>query len=111
MREAVTGGWRKMHSEQLHYLQSPPTVTQVIKRKTVRQARHVACIGNKTSAFRVMGETPEGNRPLGRVRRRWKTNIKLDLKGKRGRRGRDSSGSGWGLTWAIVITVMNLQVL
>jgi hypothetical protein len=46
-------------------------------------------MGNKTNAFRVMVEAPEGNRPLGRVRRRWKTNTKLDLKGKRGRRGQD----------------------
>jgi hypothetical protein len=36
MWEEVTGEWRKMHSEQLHDLQSPPTVTGVIKRKTMR---------------------------------------------------------------------------
>jgi len=45
--------------------------------------------GNKTNAFRVMVERPGGNRPLGRARRKWKTNIKLDLKGKRGRGGQD----------------------
>jgi hypothetical protein len=68
-------------------------------------------MGNKKSAFRVMVEKPEGNRPLGRVRRRWKTNIKLDLRGKRGRRGQDQSGSGKGLMRTVVNTVMNLQVL
>jgi len=36
IREEVTGEWRKMCSEQLHDLQSPPTVTRVVKRKTMR---------------------------------------------------------------------------
>ena len=78
-----------MQSEQLHDLQFPPTVTRVIKRKTMRQARHVACMGYRTNPLSVMVGTPEGNRPLERVRRRWKTNINLYLKGKRGRRGQD----------------------
>jgi hypothetical protein len=46
-------------------------------------------MGNKTNAFRIVVKTPEGNKPVGRVRHRWKTNIKLDLKGKKGRRGKD----------------------
>ena len=51
----------------------------------MRYTRHVECLGNKGNAFRVMVEMSEGNRPLGRFRRGWKTNIKLDLKGKSGR--------------------------
>jgi len=71
MREEVIGEWRKMHSEQLHDSQSPPTVTRVIKRKTMRYESHVACgMGNKTNAFRTVVKTPEGNKPVGRVRRR-----------------------------------------
>jgi len=35
--------------------------------------------GEKTSAYRVLVRKPEGKRPLGRPRRRWEDNIKMDL--------------------------------
>ena len=88
-REGGTGEWRKIHKEQLSDLQSPPSVIRVVKQKTMRYTRHVECLGNKGNVLRVMVEMAERNRPLGRVRRRWKTNIKLDLKGKSGRREQD----------------------
>jgi len=49
----------------------------------------VTCMGYKTNPLTVMAGAPEGKSPLGRARRRWKTNVKLDLTGKRGRRGQD----------------------
>jgi hypothetical protein len=37
-------------------------------------------MGKKRTACRILVGTPEGNRPLGRPRRRWVNNIKVDLK-------------------------------
>jgi hypothetical protein len=51
-RDQVTGGWRKLHNEELHNLYSSPSIIRMIK--------------------------PEVKRPLGRPRCRW-VNIKMDL--------------------------------
>jgi hypothetical protein len=40
---------------------------------------HVARMGEGRGLFRVLVEKPEGRRPLGRLRRRWDDNIKMDL--------------------------------
>jgi len=40
---------------------------------------HVACVGERGGAYRGLGRKPEGKRPLGRPRRRWEYNIKIDL--------------------------------
>jgi hypothetical protein len=42
--------------------------------------RHIACMGEKRNAHRVLVGKPERKRPLGRPRRRWEDNIKMDLK-------------------------------
>jgi len=42
-------------------------------------AGHVACIGESRGVYRVLVGKPEGKRPLGRPRRRWKDNIKMGL--------------------------------
>jgi hypothetical protein len=36
-------------------------------------------MGERRGAYRVLLGKPEGNRPLGRLRRKWKNNIKMDL--------------------------------
>jgi hypothetical protein len=36
--------------------------------------------GEKRNAYRILVGKPEGNRPLGRLRRRWEDNIKMDLR-------------------------------
>jgi hypothetical protein len=46
----------------------------------MRWAGHVAPKGGKRNAYRILVGTPEGNRPLGRPRRRWVDNIKMDLR-------------------------------
>jgi hypothetical protein len=43
------------------------------------RARHVAPMASKSNAYRILVGKPEGNRPLGRPRRRWLDNIKMDL--------------------------------
>jgi len=42
-------------------------------------AEHVARMGERRDVYRVVVEKPEGKRPLGRPRRRWEDNIKLDF--------------------------------
>jgi hypothetical protein len=75
----VTGGWRKLHNEELHNLYSSPSIIRIIKSRRMRWAGHVARIGEKSNVYRLLVGKPEGKRPLGRPRRRWIDNIKTDL--------------------------------
>ena len=52
---------------------------QVVKSRRVRWAGHVARMGEDSGVHRVLVGKPEGKRPLGRPRRRWEDNIKVDL--------------------------------
>jgi len=51
----------------------------VIKSRRIRWAGHVARMGEERRVYRVLVENPEGRRPLGRPRRRWVNNIRMDL--------------------------------
>jgi hypothetical protein len=77
----VTGGWRKLHNEELHNLYSSPSIIRIIKSRRMRWARHVARMGEKRNVYRSLVGKPEGKRPLGRPRHRWIDNIKMDLSG------------------------------
>jgi hypothetical protein len=74
------GSWRKLHNDELHSLYSSPNIVRVIKSRRVRWAGHVAREGEGRGVYRVLVGRPEGKRPLGRPRRRWEDNIKLDLR-------------------------------
>jgi hypothetical protein len=50
------------------------------KSRRMRLVRHVAQIGEKRNAYRILVGKPEAKRPLGRPRRRWVDNIKMDLR-------------------------------
>jgi hypothetical protein len=77
----------------------------------MRWTGQVARIGEKRNAYRILVVKPEGKRPLGRPRRRWVDNIKIDLR-----------ETGWddvdwmdmaqdGDQWrALVNTILNLWV-
>jgi hypothetical protein len=78
-RDEVTGEWRKMHSKELHDLYSSPSIIRIIKSRRMRWAGHVARMGEKRNAHRLLVGKPEGERPLGRPRRRWVDNIRMDL--------------------------------
>jgi hypothetical protein len=78
-RDEVTGGWRKLHNGGLHSLYSSPSIIRMIKSRRMRWAWHVARIGEKRNAYRILVGKPEGKRPLGRPRRRWVDNINMDL--------------------------------
>jgi hypothetical protein len=82
----------------------------MIKSRMMRWAGHVARMGEKRNAYRILVGTPEGKIPLGRPRRRWVDNIKMDRR-----------EIGWdGMDWidlaqnrdqwrALMNTVMNLR--
>jgi hypothetical protein len=59
----VTGGWRKLHNEELHNLYSFPSIIRINKSR-MRWAGHVARIGEKRNAYRILVGKPEGKRPL-----------------------------------------------
>jgi hypothetical protein len=80
------------------------------KPRRMRWAGHVARIGEKRNAHRVLVGKPEGKRPLGRHRRRWQDNIKMDLR-----------EIGWGGMdwidlaqdrdhWRVLVNTINLRV-
>jgi len=52
---------------------------RVIKSRRMRWAGHVARMGEESGVNRVLVRKPEGKRPLGRPRRRWVDNIRMDL--------------------------------
>jgi hypothetical protein len=110
-RDEVTGEWRKLHNEGLRDLYSSTSIITIIKSWRMRWAGHVARMGEKRNAYRLLVGKPDRKRPLGRPRRRWVDNIRMD-------RGE----VGWGdVEWigvaqdrnrwrALVNSVLNLRV-
>jgi hypothetical protein len=64
--------------DELHNLYSFPSISRIIKSRRMRWAGHVARMGEKRNAYRILVGKPEGKRPLGR--RRCVDNIKMDLR-------------------------------
>jgi len=110
-RDEVTGEWRTLHNEELSNLYSLPYIVRVVKSRRMRLAEHVARMGKGRGVYRVLVEKPEGRRPLGRPRRRWDDNIKMDLQEVGGGCGDWTELPQYRDRWrAVVSTVMNLQV-
>jgi len=86
-RDEATGEWRKLHNEELNDLCSLPIIVRVVKSRRMRWAGHVARMGEHRGVHRVLVGKPKGKRPLGRPRRRWEDNIKMDLEEVGGGRG------------------------
>jgi len=67
------------HNEELNELYCSPNILGVIKSRRMRWAGHVALMGEERGVYRVLVGKPEVKRPLGRPRRRWVDNIRMDL--------------------------------
>ena len=106
-KDEVKGEWRKLHNEELRDLYSLPNIVRVVNSRGMRWAGHVACVGEGRGVHRVLVGKPEGKRPLGRPRRIWEDNIKMDLR-------KVGAGGDWmelardrDRWWSLVNTVMN----
>ena len=100
----MTGEWRRLHNEE-HYVQCfSPDINLVNKSRRLRWAGHVGGMGERSNAYKVSVGKPKRKRPLGKPRRRWQDNVKMDLLEVTVSQDRDRG-------WALVNTVMNLWVL
>ena len=81
-RDEVTGEWTRLHNEELNDLYCSPNIVRVIKSRRMRRAVHVARVGEergKPVRGKPERRKPDGKTPLGRPRRRWVDNIRMDL--------------------------------
>jgi hypothetical protein len=68
-RNEVTGGWRKLHNEQLRNLYSLPYIIKITKSRRMSWAGHAARMGNMRNSHTLV-EKPEGRIPFRRPRHR-----------------------------------------
>ena len=73
------GEWRRLHNEEIYSLYRSANIVRVIKSRRLRWAGHVARMEEDRSAFKILTAKPTGKRPLGRPRRRWEDNIRMNL--------------------------------
>jgi hypothetical protein len=66
-RDEVTGGWRKLHNEELHNLYSSPNIITMVKSRRMRSAGYIARLRKKRNANRIVVGTPERQRLLRRL--------------------------------------------
>jgi hypothetical protein len=69
----------KLQNEGLNDLFSSPNIFRLIKSRIMRWAGHETRMEKNSGTYRVLVRKPEGKRPLGRPRRRWEDNVKMDL--------------------------------
>ena len=92
-------------------LYSLPNIVRVVKSRLMRWGWHVARMGEGRGVHRVLVGKSQGKRPLGRPRRRWEDNIKMDLQEVRGGCGDWMELAHNRERWrALVSTVRNLRV-
>ena len=108
-RDEGTGEWIRLHNEELNDFYSSPNIVRALKSRRMRWAGHVARMGEERGVYRVL--VGKGKRPLGRLRRRWVENIRMDLQevgcGYMDCIGLAKDGDRWR---TLVSAVMNLGV-
>jgi hypothetical protein len=77
-RDEVTAESRRLHNEEFYALYFSLNIIRVTSGR-MKWAGHVACMGKRRGAYKVLVGKPDGRRPFGRPRRRWEDNIKMDL--------------------------------
>ena len=84
----------------------------VIKSRRISWEGHIGRMGERRSVYRVLVRKSEGKRPIGRHRRRWEDNIKMDLQ-EVGIGGMDwiELAQDRDMWWALVNAVMNFRAL
>jgi hypothetical protein len=75
------GEWRRLHNDKLHSLYRSSNIVNLIKSRRLRWASHIARMEEGRRTFKILTGTTAGKRPLGRPRRRWEDNIRMNLKG------------------------------
>jgi hypothetical protein len=79
-RDEVTGGWLKLHSEELHNLYSLLSIMRTVKLRRMRWTVHVARMGKKRNTCRLLVGKLEGKRALGIPRCTWVHNNKIEFR-------------------------------
>jgi hypothetical protein len=69
----------QLHNEELRDLYSSPSIIRIMKLRKMRWAGHVARMGEKRNAYRLLVGKAEGKRPVGRPRCRWVDNTRMDF--------------------------------
>ena len=103
-RDEVTGEWRRLHNKELYVMYCSPSIIVVIKSIILRWAGRVVRMGESIDPYSVLVGKPEERRPLGRPRRRWEDNIKMDF------RDGGSAWTGYDRWLAVVNAVINIWV-
>ena len=67
-------------NEELHSLYRSSNIVRVIKSRRLRLACHAARMEKGGSGFKILSGKPTGKRPLGRLKRTWEDNIRMDFK-------------------------------
>jgi hypothetical protein len=75
--EEITGGWRQLHSDELHNFCSSPNINRVMKSRRLSWVGHVTHLG-ELNAYKILVGKPEGMRPHGKPGCRWED--KADVK-------------------------------
>jgi len=78
-RDEEMGELKRLHKEQQNDLYSSPNTVRVMKSSRLRWAGHVERMDEERVVYRVLVRKSGGKRPLGRPRRRWMDNIRMDL--------------------------------
>jgi hypothetical protein len=67
--DEVTGGWRKLHDEELHNLYSSPNIIMVIRSRWLKWVRHVVGMGETRNTHNILVTKPQQERTT------WQTEV------------------------------------